>query len=173
MNDLLAKRYAKAILSRNDSDEFYEFLSSVNTAFSLPKFKEILNSYELKKDKKLELILSFFKELKPSFVNFLKILTQNSRLYLIPFVLEELRKQKALKEQIYSGIVFSKNEVDSSKLLELEKALSKKFAVNIKLTNKLSKDSGVKISLDELGYEISFSMQNLQMKMSDYILKTM
>ena len=106
-------------------------------------------------------------------MNFLKILTQNSRLYLIPFVLEELRKQKALKEQIYSGIVFSKNEVDSSKLLELEKALSKKFAVNIKLTNKLSKDSGVKISLDELGYEISFSMQNLQMKMSDYILKTM
>ena len=173
MNDLLAKKYAKAILSRNDSDEFYDFLSSVNLAFSLPKFRELLASYEIKKDKKLDLILSFFSDLKPSFVNFLKILSQNSRLFLIPFILDELRKQKSLKEQIYTGTILSKEDVDSSKIFQLERALSKKFSVNIKLESKKSNNDGLKISLDELGYEISFSMKSLQMKMSDYILKTL
>ena len=55
---------------------------------------------------------------------------------------------------------------------ELEKKLSTKFKVTVKLENDLSKDDGIKISLDELGYEIAFSVQNLKSKMSEYILKT-
>ncbi|WP_281527057.1 F0F1 ATP synthase subunit delta, partial [Campylobacter avium] len=103
---------------------------------------------------------------------FLKILLHNSRLALIPDIVLELKRQKALKEQIYSGIVYSKDSIEASKIKKLEESLSKKFAVNIKLDNKTAQDSGVKISLDELGYEISFSMQTFKTKISDYILKT-
>lgn len=172
MNDVLAKRYAKAILNRKDFDDFFESLSAIDLAFSSSKFVDVINSFDIKKEDKLSLILSFLNNPKESIVNFLKILLHNSRLALIPDIVLELRRQKALKEQIYSGIVYSKDSIEASKLKKLEESLSKKFAVNIKLDNKTAQDSGVKISLDELGYEISFSMQTFKTKISDYILKT-
>lgn len=173
MDDLIAKKYAKAILARADANEFYEFLLGVVPAFSLDKFKLILNSYELKKEQKLDVIMSFFQKTTPKFTNFIKLLAQNSRLSLIPQITEELRKQKALKEQIYSGIIFSEEAVKQDKITELEQRLSKKFKVSVKLSNQIAKTQGIKISLDELGYEISFSMQGLKTKMSEYILKTL
>ena len=173
MEDLIAKKYAKAVLMRADANEFYEFLLAVVPAFSLDKFKLILNSYEIKKDEKLKVVMSFFQKTTPNFTNFIKLLAQNSRLGLIPQIVEELRKQKALKEQIYSGIIFSQEAVKADKIAELEQKLSKKFNVSIKLDNQITQTQGIKISLDELGYEISFSMQSLKSKMSDYILKTL
>lgn len=173
MDNLVAKKYAKAILTRADSNEFYEALSQIAPAFSLDKFKLILGSYELKKEDKLNLIASFFQNIKPNFMNFLKLLAQNSRLDLIPQITEELRKQKALKEQIYSGTLYSNKAVKESELKKLEEKLSQKFGVSIKLNNQTTQTQGIKMNLDELGYEISFSMQNLKSKMSEYILKTL
>ncbi|EEU7529971.1 ATP F0F1 synthase subunit delta, partial [Campylobacter jejuni] len=49
--------------------------------------------------------------------------------------------------------------------------LNKKFDANIKLNNKISQDDSVKIGLEELGYELSFSMKALQNKLNEYILK--
>ncbi|NDJ27379.1 ATP F0F1 synthase subunit delta [Campylobacter sp. MIT 12-8780] len=173
MENLIAKKYAKAILERKDSKEFYELLSQLSPAFALPKFKMILESSEYKKGQKLEIIMSFFQSVKPSFENFIRLLTQNSRLTLIPKIVEELRKQEALKAQIYTGIVYSEQALEQNKINDLEKKLSEKFKVSIKLENQITKTQGIKISLEELGYEISFSIQSLQTKMSDYILKTL
>ena len=76
MEDLIAKKYAKAILMRADANEFYEFLLAVVPAFSLDKFKLILNSYEIKKDEKLKVVMSFFQKTTPNFTNFIKLLAQ-------------------------------------------------------------------------------------------------
>lgn len=173
MDKLIAKKYAKAILTRKDANEFYELLCSIVPAFSLEKFKLILSSNELKKEDKLKFISSFFQNAKPNFINFLRILTQNSRLNLIPQIVKELSRQKALKKQIYSGTIFSAQAIDKDKLASLEQKLSKKFNVSVKLNNKITNEQGIKIGLDELGYELSFSMQSLKSKMSDYILKTL
>ncbi|TQR61385.1 F0F1 ATP synthase subunit delta [Campylobacter troglodytis] len=173
MEDLIAKKYAKAILTRNDANEFYELMLKLVPAFSLDKFKLILNSYDIKKEEKLNIIMSFFEKTTPNFTNFIRLLAHNSRLNLIPQIVEELRKQKALKEQLYSGTVFSQDSISLDKITELEQKLSKKFNVSIKLDNQITNMQGIKISLDELGYEISFSMQGLKTKMSDYILKTL
>lgn len=173
MDNLIAKKYAKAILTRKDSNDFYELLSSVVPAFSLEKFKLILGSNELTKEQKFEFVASLFQKAKPNLVNFLKLLAQNSRLALIPQIAEELRKQKALKEQIYSGIIYSKKALKKDELANFEEKLSKKFGVSVKLSNQITDTQGIKMSLDELGYELSFSMQSLQSKMSEYILKTL
>lgn len=172
MNDLVAKRYAKAILAQKNADEFYELLSGIVPAFCLEKFKLILASSELSKDDKFKFIGSFFDKAKPNFLNFLKILALNSRLGLIPQIFDELKRQKALKEQIYEGVVFSQKALAKKELDELEKKLSQKFKVSIRLKNEVSKTQGIKISLDELGYELGFSMNSLKIKMSEFILKS-
>ena len=173
MDNLVAKRYAKAILAQKNADEFYELLSAVAPAFGQEKFRLILGSNELDKQKKLDFVRSLFDKPKANFVNFLQLLAQNSRLDLIPQILRELARQKALKEQIYQGVVFSQKLLDKKALAQLEKKLSDKFKVSIKLANETSEAKGIKISLDELGYELGFSMDSLKTKMSEFILKNL
>lgn len=174
MDNLIAKRYAQAILTQKNADEFYELLSTLVGAFSLEKFKAILNSSQISKDEKLKFISSCLDKGKPNFMNFLKILAQNSRLNLIPQIAQELGRQKALKAQIYEGVVHSPKALHKKELDELEKKLSQKFKLTIRLRNETNAATqGIKISLDELGYELGFSMQALKSKMSEYILKTL
>ncbi|EJE7730812.1 F0F1 ATP synthase subunit delta, partial [Campylobacter coli] len=89
----------------------------------------------------------------------------------IPQIAKELERQKSFKENIFLETVYSKEVLSEDNIKELENRLSAKFGVKIKLQNKVGLNEGVKISLEELGYEISFSMKALQNKMSEYILK--
>ncbi|EAL7206984.1 ATP F0F1 synthase subunit delta, partial [Campylobacter coli] len=74
MNDLIAKRYAKAIALRADISEFYDNLSVLSSAFASPKFKNIIESNQIQKEKKLEFVISLIEKASPSFNNFLKLL---------------------------------------------------------------------------------------------------
>lgn len=172
MNEILAKKYAKAIFTRADSSEFLAHLSTLKAAMSVKKTKEILDSYDVSKEKKLEFLLSLIQKPSQAFINFLKLIAHNKRFELIPFITDELLKFKAFKEQNYTAKVYSQKPLSKDEMSELEKKLSTKFKVKLSLENDSSKDEGIKISLDELGYELAFSMQNLKSKMSEYILKT-
>ncbi|WP_373447847.1 F0F1 ATP synthase subunit delta [Campylobacter bilis] len=170
MESMIATRYAKAIISRADIDEFYQNLCILNSAFALPKFRNIIESTQVKKEKK-EFLNSFFETKNSNFQNFLKLLVENSRLSCIPHIIKELQRQKAFKENIFEGIIYSKEKLDPKDLADLQVKLNKKFNANIKLNNKTNQDDSVKIELEELGYELSFSMKALQNKLNEYILK--
>ncbi|MBZ7953886.1 F0F1 ATP synthase subunit delta [Campylobacter sp. W0018] len=171
MDNLIAKKYAKAIIERTDIEDFYHRLSVLNSAFCMPKFKDIINSSQIQKDKKLDLLNSFFEKANPNFINFLKILLKNSRLDCIPQIFKELQRQKALKENICQGVVYSKETLSDDKIKELENKLNLKLKTKIKLKNEINQKDGVKIYLEELGCEIAFSMKAFQNKISEYILK--
>ncbi|TKX30830.1 F0F1 ATP synthase subunit delta [Campylobacter estrildidarum] len=171
MDNLIAKKYAKAIVSRIDEEEFCKNLFILNSAFSSPKFKDIINSSQIHKDKKLDLLNSFLEKINPNFTNFLKLLIKNSRLSYIPQIFKELEKQKALKNNVFSGIVYSREVLSENNLKELENKIGTKLNTKIKLENKINSNNGIKIYLEELGCEISFSMKSLQNKISEYILK--
>ncbi|WP_139471021.1 F0F1 ATP synthase subunit delta [Campylobacter armoricus] len=171
MENVIAKTYAKAILERNDFEFFYNNLILLSSAYNCEKFMNILNSYEVKQEKKLELLLSLSDNVSDTFKNFLALVINNNREMLIPDITKELSEQKALKENTFLGQVYSKEELSKDDIKNLEEKLSQKFNANIRLDSKISDNDSVKISLDGLGYEISFSMQNLKAKMNEYILK--
>ena len=81
--------------------------------------------------------------------------------------------QAALKKFMDDELKYlnSKEKLSQENLKDLEVKLNKKFDANIKLNNKISQDDSVKIELEELGYELSFSMKALQNKLNEYILK--
>ncbi|EGK8087800.1 F0F1 ATP synthase subunit delta [Campylobacter lari] len=171
MEKVIAKTYAKAILERNDFENFYSNLLELSSAFASNKFIDILNSYEIKQDKKLELILSLLDNPSDAFKNFINLIVDNKREMLIPEIIKELSEQKALKENTFLGQVYSKEKLSEEEIKNLEEKLSLKFNAKIRLDSKISDNDSVKISLDGLGYEISFSMQSLKAKMNEYILK--
>ncbi|HEC1726945.1 F0F1 ATP synthase subunit delta [Campylobacter lari] len=171
MEKVIAKTYAKAILERNDFEDFYSNLLELSSAFASNKFIDILNSYEIKQDKKLELILSLLNNPSDAFKNFINLIVDNKREMLIPEITKELSEQKASKENTFLGQVYSKEKLSEEEIKNLEEKLSLKFNAKIRLDSKISDNDSVKISLDGLGYEISFSMQSLKAKMNEYILK--
>ncbi|MCV3377257.1 F0F1 ATP synthase subunit delta [Campylobacter sp. IFREMER_LSEM_CL2194] len=171
MEKVIAKTYAKAILERNDFEDFYSNLLELSSAFASNKFIDILNSYEIKQDKKLELILSLLNNPSEAFKNFINLIVDNKREMLIPEITKELSEQKASKENTFLGQVYSKEKLSEEEIKNLEEKLSLKFNAKIRLDSKISDNDSVKISLDGLGYEISFSMQSLKAKMNEYILK--
>ncbi|EAK0950239.1 F0F1 ATP synthase subunit delta [Campylobacter lari] len=171
MEKVIAKTYAKAILERNDFENFYSNLLELSSAFASNKFIDILNSYEIKQDKKLELILSLLDNPSDAFKNFINLIVDNKREMLIPEIIKEVSEQKASKENTFLGQVYSKEKLSEEEIKNLEEKLSLKFNAKIRLDSKISDNDSVKISLDGLGYEISFSMQSLKAKMNEYILK--
>ena len=90
----------------------------------------------------------------------------------MPYIVEELERQNAFKENVFFGGVYTSENLDEQSLKELENKLSAKFNVKIQLSVQMTQIDGVKIALEELGYELSFSMKTLQNKLSEFILKT-
>ena len=174
MNEVVAKKYVKAILSdvkSNELNAFVENLSELAAAFSSDKFKSIISLPTLKDAKKVEFILSLVKNSDAKFANFIKLLGANKRLELIPAILNEMKIEQSLLENTYRGEVIGNFDLSAEQLKALEENFSKKFNSKIKLDGSKSDYNGVKVELDDLGVEVNFSIDRLKSQMSEYILK--
>ena len=71
----------------------------------------------------------------------------------------------------YKGFVYSKKEISKDEITELEKSCSRRFKCKVDLNFVQNNYNGIKVDLCDLGVEISFSIDRLKEKMSEYILK--
>ncbi len=174
MSNQIARRYVKALLKSFDDkklEEVYNSLFELSCACELDKFKNIIESPDMDSKKREEFILSLNENSDTEFVNFLKLLSQNNRLDLIPEICNELKYQEALKNNQFSGVIMSDFDITPQKIEALEESFSKKFDSTIKLVKSDTKYPGVKVKIDDLGLEVSFSLERLKAQMSEYILK--
>ena len=174
MNEVVAKKYVKAILSdvkSNELNAFIENLVELAAAFGSEKFKSIISLPTLKTSQKVEFVLSLVKNQDAKFANFIKLLGANKRLELIPAILDEMKIEQSLLENTYRGEVVGNFDLSAEQLKALEENFSKKFNSKIKLDGSKSDYNGVKVELDDLGVEVNFSIDRLKSQMSEYILK--
>ncbi len=174
MNGIIAKKYVNALMkSCNDSeiDSVEQSISEIVRAFSSAKFNNIILSPDLSKEQKEEFILSLVETKDRKIINFIKLLVLNDRLTLIPAIAKELKFQISLKSNSYEGEIISNFEINEEQVAKLEENFSKKFSANIKLHSFVSDFPGVKIELDDLGVEVSFSLERLKSQMVEHILK--
>jgi len=174
MNEVVAKKYVKAILSdvkSNELNAFVENLSELAAAFASDKFKSIISLPTLKVSQKVEFVLSLVKNQDAKFANFIKLLGANKRLELIPAILNEMKIEQSLLENTYRGEIIGNFDLNADQLKALEENFSKKFNSKIKLNGSKGEYNGVKVELDDLGVEVNFSIDRLKSQMSEYILK--
>lgn len=174
MKGTIAKKYVSALMkSCNDSEinYIYDFIEDISQAFSSTKFNNIIKSPDLSVKEKEDFVISLNEKVDVKFSNFIKILAKNDRLSLIPSIKKELKYKLSLKSNFYEGDVISNFKMTKVQLGKLENSFSKKFDSNIKLNSVQSDYSGVKIELDDLGKEVSFSQDRLKSQMIEHILK--
>ena len=174
MSEAVIKKYVKAVLSGvkpSGIQDFVSNLSKIAPAFQSEKFKSIISLPTLKSSEKADFIASLVKDPSSNFINFIKLLGANKRLELIPQILVEINKQQAALNNSYKGEVYGNFNFSADQMSALEDKFSKRFNANIKLDSQKSEYNGIKIELNDLGVEASFSVDRLKAQMSEHILK--
>ncbi len=174
MSNQIAKKYVNALMKSctdKELNSFFVSLKDLSLAYKNEKFLNIIESPDVSNIKKEDFILSLSQNKDKKFVNFLKLLSVNDRFNLIPAVSEELKYQVAVKNNEFSGVIMSDFDISDEKIKTLEDNFSKKFNLNVKLNRSQDKYPGVKVEIDDLGLEVSFSLERLKAQMSEHILK--
>ena len=175
MNDLVAKRYVKALIDGRNSQVVNNIsvnLNTISSAFSDEKFISIISSPEVADNAKVDLIISLVDAANnETLKNFIKLLGEKRRLSLLPFIANELNTQLAKMNNSYVGVVYTNLELSSDYVSSIEDQFSKKFDVKLSLSQKVCDYDGIKVDIDGLGVEISFSKERLKSQLIDHILK--
>lgn len=174
MSGEIAKKYVNALVKSCNENEIKAIENSLQTlsqAFIDKKFINIIQSPDVAKKQKEQFVVSLIETEDQKFINFIKLLNENDRLILIPQISEELKYQMAVKNNQYEAVISSDFDIPQDKLKMLEENFSKKFNSDIKLNISKEKYPGVKVEIDDLGLEISFSLDRLKAQMSEHILK--
>ena len=175
MNDLVAKRYVKALIDGRDNQVINNISNSLNTissAFGDEKFISIVTSPEVADYAKVDLIISLVDVANnETLKNFIRLLGEKRRLSLLPFIANELNTQIAKMNNSYVGVVYTNLELSSDYVSSIEEQFSKKFDVKLSLSQNVCDYDGIKVDIDGLGVEISFSKDRLKSQLIDHILK--
>ena len=174
MKDLIAKRYVKALLDGRDLNSataVYNDLKTISSAFKEEKFISIISSSEVANSSKVELIISFVENCSDELKNLIKLLGTNKRLDLIPAMVKELDGQISRMNNTYTGVVYTNKKLSAKYVSSIESQFSKKFDVKLSLSQDVCDYDGIKVDIDSLGVEISFSKERLRSQMINHILK--
>ena len=174
MKDLVAKRYVKALVDGRDLNSvtlISEKLNEVSKAFKSDKFNSILASSDINEVEKTKFILSIIDKADKSLENFIKLLGEKRRLDIIPEIAFELKTQIAKMNSSDVGTVYTNKELSNSYISSIEEQFSKKFNVKLSLSQNVCDYDGIKVDIDGLGVEISFSKDRLKTQLINHILK--
>jgi F-type H+-transporting ATPase subunit delta len=175
MNELIAKKYVQALEKSLDLESLgntAEVLSALAKAIEDPSVASVLNAPQVSKEKRTEILTSAIKGANSKEIeNLIKLLVENSRVNLIPDIANVLNKHIADIKKSYRGTVYSDSEIDSNILAQLQSGLGKKFDSTITLSYKKDDFDGIKVDVEDLGIEISFSKTRINKQIVEHILK--
>ncbi len=130
-----------------------------------------VSSIEVKASQKVDLIISLVDNMSDTSKNLVKLLGSKKRLEIIPFIVAELKANIGAMENSYEGIVYTNNALSDQYINSIAEQFSKKFDVKLTLTQNVCDYDGIKVDIDGLGVEISFSKDRLKSQMINHILK--
>jgi F-type H+-transporting ATPase subunit delta len=176
MEELIAKRYAQALLDVSTPEQkklYVSILNSLSDAFS-DEVISIIESPIIAIEQKSKLLLdSLGKNSDNNMQNFIKILAENKRLSLIPTINRIVNMENQKETNEYNGIILSKDVVAKASIISLEGTLKKYTGSKINLTYVKSDFDGLKVSVDDLGIEVNFSKERVKQQLIDFIKKSL
>lgn len=172
--DLVAKKYTRAILatfSTKEVEEIVVLFAKFSKALEDKAVCDFIYSPFIDKTKKEELLLGIFGESEAKFENLLKLLVRSNRISAIPEITKTLEKKILADKKHYVAVLKIKEELDSVTLQNIAKSLSSKLKVNLEVRQEKAAIDGIRLSVEDLGVEISFSKERFFTDLTNHILK--
>lgn len=175
MEELIAKRYIKAMVNSSDMASIQNMASVfavLAESFKDEKFVQIIDNPNVSSNDKSEILLEAVASADSSQINnLIKLLVENKRINIIPAIAQELRKNICNSTKTYEGVVYSDTKITIKTMKELSSGLSKKFDSTITLTYVKDDFNGIKVDVEDLGVEINFSKSRINSQMIEHIVK--
>lgn len=175
MEELIAKRYVKALKNIFNADELAAVGSVFETIadeFKNEKYSQVMENPNVAKSQKLDILLDATKSVESKELNsFINLLVEQNRINVIPALSKVIKKEIAKINNSYSGVVYSNNDIEQTTLNELSSEISKKIDSNITLSFVKNDFDGIKMKVEDLGIEIDFSKSRINTQIIEHILK--
>ncbi|MBU1659052.1 F0F1 ATP synthase subunit delta [bacterium] len=175
MEELIAKRYIKAIKKSSDIESMRNMTTVFDTlsmSFKDTKFIQIIGNPNVGKDQKLSILLDAVKPADSRMIdNFIRLLVEHNRISIIPAIARVMKKDLAVSTKTYSGVVYSDSDIDTKVIEDLSSGLGKKFDSNISLKFVKNNFDGIKLDVEDLGIEINFSKTRINNQIIEHIIK--
>ncbi|WP_104721178.1 F0F1 ATP synthase subunit delta [Helicobacter mesocricetorum] len=176
MKELIAKRYVKAfykVATQEELNEAINIFAKLANAYDIIKFQEIIKSPYIVTEKKVDFIIQDVLENKISvkIINFIKILAEHNRLDLFPELYKETSSYVASLKKEYIAFLMVNEDYGESRVRDFESKFSKKLGVNLLLEQKIVQEVGIKLVVEDLGIEISFSQDKFINDLKNHILR--
>ncbi|HBA34150.1 MAG TPA: F0F1 ATP synthase subunit delta [Gammaproteobacteria bacterium] len=158
MSELItaARPYAKAaFLSASEHDAYDiwdEKLAFLEQVVSEHKVKSVINGPRLSREEKAQLVIDLCQPVPEEIENFIKIMAENSRLTLMPYVRVLFEGLRSSAGGLVKADVVSATELDEVKINKLRDALEKRFnkSVSVNVSTDQSLVSGVLIRVGDI-----------------------
>jgi F-type H+-transporting ATPase subunit delta len=141
----LARPYARAAfefaVGQDEVNTWAEQLKLLATLVVEENVAKALASPSLSSDKSASIVIDVCgDELTASVQNFVKILAENKRLALLPFLTKQFNEFKANREKSVEVELISAQKIDKASESKLVKALSDKLKREVKISTEIDKD---------------------------------
>lgn len=175
MNDLVAKRYVKALKKSFKTSELIKLdtvFSALSDTIRQPLISGFIQNPEVSRQNKTDILLEAVKPVKSvKLDNFIKLLAEHGRLSLIGSISKELKKEISIINNSYTGHIYSNETIDDKTMENLSKGLSSKLGAKIDLKYIKNDFNGIKVDVIDLGVEIDFSKTKIDTQIINHILK--
>lgn len=174
MFHIISKKYTQALMdSVSDLDEALSILKGFSAVLKNKKNADIIASPFLSKAQKEQFLLESIGKVDIKLQNFFRLLAQSDRILLIPYISDELEKRLLARKKEYAAILTAKEDLDTKTLEKIQDSLAKKLGVKLSIKQKLSEVDGIKLSVEDLGIEVSFSKERFSNDLKHHILKAL
>ena len=174
MLNIISKKYTQALMDSGcDLDESLSILKAFSGVLKSKRVADIIASPFLSKTQKEEFLLDSLKNVDTKIQNFFRLIAQTDRILLIPYISSELEKRLLARKKEYAAVLVSKDELDNKTLERIQDSLAKKLGVKLSIKQELSGTDGIKLSVEDLGIEVSFSKDRFSSDLKNHILKAL
>ncbi len=177
MEKLIAKKYARALMESGDDaavSKRLEVLEMIGEVLTDAEIKTFITSPLIAKEQKTEWLLGALKGSKDTVVsNLIKLMGEKGRLDLIPELVAIVAFERKKASNRFEGVVYSDENLSKGTLSTLEKTLARYSGATIHLDQQHTGDAGLKVEVEDLGIELSFSRDKVKRALIDHIQKAL
>jgi len=177
MDKLIAKKYARAVMESGDDATVakrLDVLKAIGDALVDANVKEFITSPLVEKAKKAELLLDALESGQDDVIsNLIKLMTEKGRLDLIPDLVAIMTFERKKASNHFEGTIYSDETLSKETVEKLETSLEKYSGAKIALVQEKSDQDELKVEVEDLGIELSFSRDKVKRALIDHIQKAL
>ena len=172
----IAMRYTQALIEGATAKEITAYQAIFETLAQTledEKVKSVLFSPYMSDEDRAGILLASVASVKSDKINnLMKLLVEKRRIGIIGAMSDSLAALVADESKKYTGTIYSNTKMKKDTVKSFETSIGNRVDAKLSMNAVQNEYNGVKVEVESLGVEVSFSKSNVRNQMIQHILKS-